>query len=558
VLSANNEGEGGILVLLTLLLKKTNQTQKIFLIMAMLGAGLMLGDGMLTPAISVVSSIEGVGVASPIFSQWVIPISCGILLILFFFQYIGTAKIGFAFGPVILLWFVVIGALGVLQIIKNPVVLHALNPYFAFHFLYENGWQGYAVIGGVFLVVTGGEALYADLGHFGKDAIQISWFFIALPGLVLNYFGQAAFLLSHPAGISNPFYLIAPQWFLMPLIIIATVATIIASQAVISGTFSLTKQAILLGLYPRLTIIQTSELKKGQIYIPQINWVLAIGTLLFVVTLKTSYALAHAYGIAVNLVMLLTTILVTVAAYRIWEWNKILLFSLFSIFLSIDLFFLGSNLEKVMSSGWIPVIIAMVCALIMYTWNKGMEYLRDHYYERQEDFSTILQQMKKTNVPISPDFSAVFITDVYDKSDGGFIEFIKLSHMFPKNILIVTYTVDNVPYVGSTNRYELMCIDKNICKLTIHYGFMDYISIPQALYVANDRGVFPFHIQVDQATYLVETPIVVASRKQKSTLFFWQERLFAFLMRNYSATVNIEFYQLPHNRTISIGTYCVI
>lgn len=558
VLSANNEGEGGVLVLLTLLLKCSNQTQKIFFIIAIFGAGLMLGDGMLTPAISVVSSTEGLDVVSPVFSQWVIPISCMILLTLFLVQSIGTAKIGFAFGPIILLWFFILGWLGVMQILQHPSVLLAISPYYAIRFLHESGWNGYAVLGGVFLVVTGGEALYADLGHFGKSAIRHSWFLVALPGLLLNYFGQTAFLLSHPQAIDNPFYLISPNWFLVPLLILATIASIIASQAVISGTFSLAKQAVLLGLYPRLPIIQTSELTKGQIYIPQINLILAIGTIGFIVLFKTSNALAHAYGIAVNLVMLLTTILVAVSAYKIWQWNKLLLFFVFSIFLSIDLLFLGSNIEKILTGGWLPIVIALCCAFIMYTWHRGMEFLRTTYYTRKEDLSTTLHQMKLSSLNISPDFTAIFITDVYDKSDGGFLDFIKLNHMLPKNILILSYVVENIPYVSSINRYEIICIDKHICKLTLHYGFMDYISIPQTLYVANDRGLFPFGLNIEQATYLIETPNIVASQKQKALWFFWQERLFTFLMRNYSATVNIEFYQLPYNRTISIGTYCII
>src|SRR3990167_8476850 len=558
VLSANNEGEGGILVLLTLLMKKSGQTKTVFLVLAMFGAGLMLGDGMLTPAISVVSSIEGLNVVAPSLLGLVLPLSCVILFLLFLFQSLGTAKIGITFGPMILLWFGILGVLGVLQIIQNPVVLYAINPYFAFHFLLSSGWKGYAVLGGVFLVMTGGEALYADLGHFGKNAIRMSWFFVALPGLLLNYFGQSAYLLNHPDGISNPFYLIAPDWFLIPLLIIATIATIIASQAVISGTFSLTKQAVLLGLYPRLPIIQTSESMRGQIYIPQINFVLMIGTLIFILIFKTSDALTHAYGIAVNLVMLLTTILVSIAGYKIWNKNKFLLFCMFSVFIVIDLLFLGSNIEKMATGGWLPILIALVCTFIMYTWHKGMEYLRKNYYTQQESFSETLQQMRANSKSISPDFTAIFITDVYDRSDGGFLEFIKLNHILPKNILIISYVIENVPYYHSINRYEISVVDEHICKLTLHYGFMDYISIPQALYAANEVRLFPFPVDIEQATYLIETPNVIASQERSSLWFFEQERLFTFLMRNYSATVNIEFYHLPFTRTISIGTYCAI
>ncbi|PIZ05232.1 MAG: potassium transporter Kup [Gammaproteobacteria bacterium CG_4_10_14_0_8_um_filter_38_16] len=559
VLKADNEGEGGILVLLTLLLKNSNnKTRKIYFILAIFGAGLMLGDGMLTPAISVLSSAEGLKVISPFFSPWVVPLSCIILLLLFFFQFVGTEKIGFTFGPVIFIWFGVLGVLGLLQIIQNPIVLEALDPYFAFEFFRETGWQGYAILGGVFLVVTGGEALYTDLGHFGKNPIRLGWFAVALPGLLLNYFGQAAYLLMHPDGISNPFFLMAPPWFLITLFVIATCATVIASQAVISATFSLTKQAVLLGLYPRIPIIQTSDKKRGQIYIPQVNMLLVFGTLLLVLIFKTSNSLAHAYGIAVNLDMLLTTLLVAISAYRIWHWNKFFLFVLFSIFMLIDGLFFGANVGKILTGGWMPIGFALLCAFVMYTWKSGMAHLRLHFYSKKENLSVAMRAMKTDRVNALSDFTTIFITDVYDKSVGGFVDFIKLNHILPKNILIISYAVENIPYVVSSNRFELFCLDENTCQLTLHYGFMDFISIPQALRIAVDRNLLPFLIDLNEVTYLIENPNIVASRQRKTLHFFWQEKLFEFLIRNYSAAMNIEFYQLPHNRTISIGTYCVI
>lgn len=559
VLRADNDGEGGILVLLTLLMKSTNtKTRKIFLLFAIFGAGLMLGDGMLTPAISVVSSIEGFDVVTTGFSNWVVPISCIILVILFCFQYVGTEKIGFSFGPLILMWFLVIGFIGLIQIIHNPYVLRAINPYYAIQFLYTSGWHGYAILGGIFLVVTGAEALYADMGHFGRNPIRLGWFCVALPGLMLNYFGQSAYLLLHPDGIKNPFYSMSPTWFLIPLIIIATIATIIASQSVISATFSLTKQAVLLGLYPRLPIVQTSESEKGQVYIPQMNTVLALGTLLLIIIFKNSNALAHAYGIAVNLVMLLTTVLLTFSAYKIWRWNKVFLFMLFSVLIMIDFLFLGANIEKIATGGWVPIAFAAVCSVIMYTWKDGMDHLREHFYNRKENLSTELQRLKEEKVVAISEFTSIFITDVYDKSIGGFLDFIKLNHVRPKKILIVSYSVENIPYVNVKNRFELFCIDRNICQLTLHYGFMDFIGIPQALYVAKDRDILPFSINLSEVTYLIETPNIIASKKKRTLRFNWQERLFAFLMRNYSATMNTEFYQLPHDRTIAIGTYCVM
>ena len=558
VLRADNDGEGGVLALLALLRGTNKQAIKFFFVIGILGAGLMLGDGMLTPAISVLSAVEGLDVVSPALSHWVLPVSCVILFVFFIFQSRGTEKIGFVFAPVIFIWFVIIGLLGIHEIIENPLVLNAIYPYYAVKFLLSNGLRGYALLGGVFLVLTGGEALYADLGHLGKKPIRISWFAIVLPGLLLNYFGQAAYLLANPEAIANPFYLISPDWFYIPLLIIATLATIIASQAVVTATFSLTKQAVLLGLYPRLPIIQTSETKKGQIYIPQANFILALGTFLLIITFKNSSALAHAYGIAVNLVMTLTTAMVAYAAYKLWRWHIALIALIFGVFLFMDLLFLGANIEKIGTGGWVPIAFAIVCAFVMYTWNKGMRYLRDSYYPDKEDLSKMIKELHDTTTNPSPGITSIFITDVYDKSGGSFLHFLKLNRALPENILIVNYSVENIPHVLSDNRFELTCLDEHICQLTLHYGFMDFISIPQALYIANDKGILPFALDVDAATYLIEVPNVVASRKKHTLWFFWQEKLFSFLIRNYSANLNIEFYQLPYNRTIAIGTYFII
>ena len=425
-------------------------------------------------------------------------------------------------------------------------------------FLYESGWKGYVLLGGVFLVATGGEALYADLGHFGKKPIRLSWFFIALPSLVLNYFGQGANLLLHPEAIMNPFYLLAPEGLIMPLIILATMATIIASQAVISATFSLTRQAVLLGLYPHLPIIQTSGTRIGQIYVPQMNLILAIGTLFLIFAFKSSNALTHAYGIAVNLVMLLTTVLIMYLAIKKWHWNRLAIICLFSFFAVIDLAFLGANIQKLFTGGWVPILFAMVCGLIMYTWHSGREYLNETYYLKKEQLSKVLKQLDYKSLNRLPDTTAIFITDIYDKSGGSFLHFLKLNRTLPEHILIVNYSVENIPYVESVDRFQVTCLSGNVCELTLHYGFMDTVSIPQALYVANDRKLLPFPVDIEKATYMLEIPNVVASRKLKSLRFFWQEKLFAFLVRNYSANLNIEFYQLPFNRTVAIGTYYMI
>ncbi|GGI91817.1 potassium transporter Kup [Legionella impletisoli] len=555
---ADNDGEGGILALLALVKRYIGDKTRILFILGIFGAGLMLGDGMLTPAISVISAIEGLNIIVPSLSNWVIPLTIIILIGLFSVQSYGTAKIGFIFGPIIFTWFLTIGILGFVHIIQNPVVLMAVNPLYAYHFFMVNGWTGYALLGGIFLVVTGGEALYADLGHFGKRPIRVSWFTVALPGLLLNYFGQGAYLLNHPEAIVNPFYMLAPKWFSFPLLIIATVSTIIASQAVISAVFSLTRQAVLLGLYPHLPIIQTSKAKRGQIYIPQMNLVLALGTLFLILTFQTSNALAHAYGIAVNLDMIMTSMLIIYLAVKKWHWHPLNLIVLFSFFGIIDFAFLGANIQKIMTGGWVPVVFAMICAFIMYTWFQGRQFLQKEYYMKKEEFTKILKQFDYKSLHHLPDTTAIFITDVYDRSGGSFLHFLKLVRTLPEYILIVNYKVENIPYVSTMDRFEMHCPKENICELTLHYGFMDSISIPQALYVANDRGLLPFSVNIDSATYLLEIPNVVASKKKNTLWFYWQEKLFAFLVRNYSANLNIEFYQLPYNRTIAIGTYNMI
>ncbi len=552
---ADNDGEGGILALLALIKPAHGEHALLFLIIGILGAGLMLGDGMLTPAISVISAMEGVNVIIPSLSYWIIPATCLILITLFSFQSLGTAKIGIVFGPIIFVWFSVIGVLGVIQIVDNPVVLQAVNPMHAVVFLKQMGFKGYALLGGIFLVVTGGEALYADLGHFCKAPIRLSWFLVAFPGLLLNYFGQGAYLLMHPEAIANPFYCLAPSWCAFPLLVLATAATIIASQAVISATFSLTKQAVLLGFYPHLPIIQTSGFHQGQIYIPQMNLILALGTLVLIMTFKNSNAMTHAYGIAVNLVMLLTLLLVIQVAIHRWQWAWPKVLGLLIFFGTIDLAFLGANMLKIMTGGWVPIVFASFAGSIMHTWSKGRLYLQQTYYMKKEELSSQLKQLDDADLTRLPNMTAIFVTDIYDKSGGSFFHFLKMSKMLPEHILLLSYSVDNIPHVSSIARFELHCLKENICELTLHYGFMDTISIPQALYVANDRGLLPFLVDIEKAMYFIEIPNVLASRHSKALRFLWQDRLFAFLVRNYSANLNIEFYQLPYNRTMAMGSY---
>jgi KUP system potassium uptake protein len=555
---ADNEGEGGILALLALLRPKEESYTGLFFVIGILGAGLMLGDGMLTPAISVMSAVEGVNVVFPKLTPLILPLTCFILVMIFSFQSWGSSKIGIIFGPVIFIWFLTIAVLGGRQVLNHLAVLEAVNPWYAIQLLNELGLKSYVLLGGVFLVLTGGEALYADLGHFGRAPIRLTWFTLVFPALLLNYFGQGAYLLENPSAIENPFFYLASETFAFPLLVLATLATIIASQAVISATFSLTKQAVLLGFYPHMAIIQTSGCQRGQIYIPQMNLILAIGTLSLIFIFKDSHAMTHAYGIAVNLVMLLTLLLVIHVARLQWKWGYLKLICILSPFFLIDFSFLAANFLKIKTGGWIPIVFAGFAAFVMYTWSKGRLYLKETYYMNKEDLSKVVEQLDGLPLSNLPHTTAVFITDIYDKSGGSFLHFLKLSRMIPEHILIVDYSVANVPHVSSLERFEIHCLRKNICELTLHYGFMDIISIPQALYVASDRGLLPFTVDIDTATYFLEIPNVMASRERKALRFWWQDKLFAFLVRNYSANLNIEFYQLPYNRTVAMGTYYLI
>jgi KUP system potassium uptake protein len=556
--SADNDGEGGILALLALIRPIQFQALGVTGLLAIFGAGLMLGDGMLTPAISILSAVEGLHVIIPSLSAWIIPLTCSILLALFAMQSWGTAKIGFIFGPIICLWFIIIATLGAVQIIQHPIVLLAINPLLALGFLTQMGWHDFALLGGVFLVVTGGEALYADLGHFGQEPIRRGWFGLVFPALLLNYFGQGAYLLSHPQAIENPFYYIAPTWFVWPLLIIATLATIVASQAVISALFSLTKQAILLGFYPHIPIIQTSPFKSGQIYIPQMNVLLAAGTLLLIALFQNSSAMTHAYGIAVNLVMLMSLILVTYVAKTRWLWGWWRIIILLAVLGSIDSAFLLSNLLKISTGGWVSIAVASLAAFVMYTWSSGRRYLQETYHLEKADLSNLLLQLDEDDLTPVPNATAIFVMDIYDKSSGSFLHYLKLSRMIPEHILLVNFYVDNIPYVASTQRFELRALRNKIYELTLHYGFLDIISIPQALYVANDRGLLPFVVDIDLAMYFIDIPNVLPSQNNSIFWIIGQEQLFAYLVKHYSANLNIQFYQLPFDRTVALGTYYLI
>ncbi len=551
ILRADNDGEGGIMALSTLLNQSLEKLAPWLLFFTILGVGLIFGDGLLTPAISVLSAVEGIQSLSPAFATFVVPITLIILIGLFWLQKAGSEKIGIVFGPIILLWFITIGLLGLVQIIKQPQILKALNPYCAYQFFIQQKQTAFIALGGVFLVVTGGEALYADVGHFGKNAIRLAWFTIVLPGLLLNYFGQGAYLLTHPQAISNPFYNLAPHWFLPILIGLATIATIIASQAIIAAVFSIIKQASLLNLVPRFKIIQTSPSVRGQVYLPTVNFLLAVGTCSLVLTFRSSTHLANAYGIAVNLYMLLTTVLVTQVAARTWHWNFFQLL-IFPVFFALDLAYLSGNLHKISAGGWIPLSIALLTMVIMYTWYQGFIQLRRLNFKEERADQYIINELNKKKIRRLPG-TALFITDPYDELGSSLLHHLSINRILAKTLIFLTLQIENKPYILEKNKFKITQKAEGFYFLNISCGFAENIHLPKMLERLAMQNSLPFELELEKIVYFVEIISLKIKDRKINYLWFWQKYLFSFMLRN--ALPDIQFYHIPYNKTIAIGTY---
>lgn len=551
ILRADNDGEGGILALSSLLKQKIRSEGRLLMFITIIGIGLLVGDGMITPAISVLSAVEGLQAVSVEFTKFVIPTTVAILLGLFWLQRVGTGQLGVLFAPIILLWFIVIGCLGLLQIIDHPSILAAMNPYYAVHFFMEEKSMALIALGGVFLSVTGAETLYADMGHFNKTAIRLSWFSVALPALLLNYFGQAANLLVHPASIANPFYSIVPKSFLPLVIVLATLATIIASQAIISAVFSIIKQATLLNLIPRFKIIQTSVIEKGQIYVPIVNLFLAVGTCGLVLIFKSSQNLGNTYGIAVNLHMIITTILVAQVAYSLWRWNVVQL-SIFVLFMIIDLANLLGNSFKFMTGGWFPLVITFAGLIIMYTWRKGFKQLRRLNYQDALRDSTIIADLNAKSIPRLPG-TTLFITDPYDEMGGSLLHHLKINRILTKIVVFVSVLAENKPFIPLSQKFEILQRAEGFYLLNIHYGFAEDIHLPNILEVMTKTMDLPFQIDAKNMAFFVEIIAIEITKNKVDYLWNWQKYLFSFMLRN--AVPDIQFYSLPYNKTVAIGTY---
>ena len=549
VMRADNDGEGGILALMSLVssAEKKSGFKYIFITtLGLFGAALLYGDGIITPAISVLSAVEGLKIATPFFNPYIIPLTVLILVSLFAVQYKGTAGVGKIFGPITFVWFIVIAVLGISSIVKNPDVLRAINPYFALHFFVDNGFHGFVILGSVFLVVTGGEALYADLGHFGKSPIKLAWFSLVLPCLLLNYFGQGALILKNVSAVENPFYYLAPDWALYPLVILATLATVIASQALISGAFSITFQALQLGFLPRMRILHTSEDERGQIYIPQINWLLLICTIALVLGFKSSSNLAAAYGIAVTSTMVITTILLSVAMVKLWKWSKLVVFFVISFFLIIDLSFWGANLLKVFQGGWVPLTMGAVIYFLMTTWHSGRRNLLDKIHEQTlsiENFVTEFLSIRMIAIP----GTAIYMSSSPTGTPPPLIKNITHNRLLHKQVVILTIKFHKVPHIRLEERIQIEQPTEGFYRVIANYGFMDITNIQQIIELLDKQGI---KIKMDKTTFFLGRETLIP--KKKNLFEMIRDKIFI-LMSNNSQRAT-DFFNIPPTRVYEVGT----
>lgn len=549
VLRADNKGEGGVLALTALAAPPRFASKflfnKVLLLLGLFGSALLFGDGIITPAISVLSAVEGLKIATPYLQPYVVPITVLILAGLFSIQKHGTEKIGKIFGPVILLWFIVLGSLGVFGITKHPQILNAINPIYALNYFIQNGWHGFFVLGAVFLVMTGGEALYADMGHVGKNPIQRAWFTVALPGLILNYFGQGALLISNPAANENPFYFLAPHWALYPLVILATLSTVIASQALISGVFSLTRQAMQLGYAPRIRVQHTSPHEIGQIFIPHVNWMLFVLTCWCVIFFGSSSALASAYGIAVSSTMIITTVLVCAVAYQRWKWNPYLVLTILIGLLLIDFSFFAANFSKIKDGGWVPLAIATVIFILMTTWNRGRQILVKRLREKSKPLKDYLDQLQNENLIRTPG-TAIFMTGDPEGTPLALMHNVRINKCLHQTNALLTILVSEDAHVPTTERLETSVVSENFYKIIVRYGFMQKPSVREILKLCKLKGL---NLTFSEAYFFLGRETVLASGLPGMAL--WREHLFSIMARNAERAT--AYFDIPPDQVVEMG-----
>ena len=549
VLRADNRGEGGILALMALIRPERpaqgGGRRWVVVALGLFGAALMYGDGIITPAISVLGAFEGLGIATPALKPYVVPATIVVLVALFLFQRRGTAGVGAVFGPVVLVWFATLAVLGAAQIIREPTVLAALNPFHGLSFFLRNGFAGFMVLGAVFLVVTGGEALYADMGHFGPQPIRFGWFAVALPGLLLNYFGQGALLLRQPEAVVNPFYYLVPHWGLPFLIAIATAAAVVASQAVISGAYSLTRQAVLLGYSPRMRIDHTSSEEIGQIYLPGVNWALMLATVALVIGFGSSSNLAAAYGIAVSGEMVLTTILLFIVSRQVWRWSLPAAAGLCGAFGVIELAFLGANSIKIPQGGWFPLVIALGIYTLMTTWKRGREILGQRLLEHSVPLQVLLGDIA-ADPPQRVPGTAVFMVRTPDVTPPGLVHNLAHNKVLHEKVVFVSVVTEEVPYVPLNERVQVEALGKSFYSVIAHYGFMQDPNIPFVLEQCKAKGL---DIVISGTTFFLGRETLIST--ERPGMARWREKLFAFMSRNAARAT--AFFRIPADQVFEVG-----
>ena len=550
VMRADNQGEGGILALTALVPPRNGSGANGFnrpalILLGIFGAALLYGDGMITPAISVLGAVEGLRIATPLFDHYIVPLAVAILVVLFVVQKFGTHRVGGLFGPVMVVWFLTISALGIRWIVRAPSVLGAVDPRHAIVFFRAHGLPGFTVLGAVFLAVTGGEALYADMGHFGKRPIRFAWFSLVLPALLFNYFGQGALLLHDAQAARQPFFLLAPAWALYPLVAVATAAAIIASQALISGAFSLTRQAIQLGYAPRLDVEHTSSRAVGQIYVPQVNAALAAGTILIVIGFRSSSALAAAYGIAVTMTMVITALLLHVIATERWKWPLPVALGVTALFLTIDLSFFGANLLKVLHGGWLPLVMGTVIFTLMTTWKTGRRIVAERLNARAIPLEQFMAAVTATP-PIRVPGTAVFMTAQPRGTPPALAHNLRYNKILHEHVIVLSVSTGQTPYVAAKDQLSVEKLGNGVYDIRIRYGFMQDPNVPETLNRARSMGV---EMDPEDTIYFLGRETIIVT--ERPGMAMWRERLFVLMSRNsVRATA---YFRLPLERVVELG-----
>jgi KUP system potassium uptake protein len=550
LLRADNNGEGGTLSLMALGQRALGRRSWPLLALGVLGASMFIGDSMITPAISVLSAVEGLKLAAPAFEHFVIPLTVFILVVLFSVQSGGTARVAAAFGPVMIVWFSTLAVMGLVHISDDPSVLAAINPWYAIHFLFSHGAVGMVTLGAVFLAVTGGEALYADLGHFGRKPIQAGWLYFVLPALLINYFGQGALVLSNPAAIENTFYRMVPEILLLPLVVLATAATVIASQAVITGAYSLTRQAVQLGLLPRFEVRYTSETHAGQIYLPRVNTLLLTGVLLLVLLFRTSSGLASAYGIAVSTTMVADGIMGFVVIWKLWNWRAATAAAVIVPFVVVDMTFFSANLLKLFEGAWVPLLFGLAMAITIWTWRRGAAILMAKTRRTEVPLKDLIKSLAK-RPPHIVKGTAVFLTSDPDFTPTALLHNLKHNKVLHEHNVILTIETAQTPRVDPSERVRMETISDKFATVRLRFGFMESPNVPKALVIARKLG---WQFDIMATSFFVSRRSLKPSAQ--SGMPQWQDHLFIALSR--SANDATDYFQIPTGRVVEVGTQVTI